>query len=66
MSLPLLSVEIRYEHDVVLARRRARQVAEALGFGRQDQYGWRPRQANWPATLFNMRTAAEWNSCSTA
>jgi anti-sigma regulatory factor (Ser/Thr protein kinase) len=35
--LPILTVEIRYEHDVVLARQRARQVAESLGFERQDQ-----------------------------
>ena len=40
MSAPdtaILTVEIRYEHDVVLARQRARQIAEALGFERQDQ-----------------------------
>ena len=33
----LLTLEIRAEHDVVLARQRARQVAELLGFDRQDQ-----------------------------
>jgi signal transduction histidine kinase len=37
VSSPILTVEIRYEHDVVLARQRARQIAEALGFDRQDQ-----------------------------
>jgi signal transduction histidine kinase len=37
MSFPILTVEIRYEHDVVLARQRARQIAEILGFERQDQ-----------------------------
>ncbi len=37
MPLSLLKVEIRFEHDVVLARRRARQIAHHLGFGRQDQ-----------------------------
>ena len=34
---PLLSLEIRAEHDVVLARQRARQVAGLLGFDQQDQ-----------------------------
>jgi signal transduction histidine kinase len=33
----LLTLEIRYEQDVVLARQRARQVAQALGFDAQDQ-----------------------------
>lgn len=33
----LLSLEIRAEHDVVLARQRARQVAGMLGFDQQDQ-----------------------------
>ena len=37
MSHPLLTVEIRYEQDVVLARRRARQLAEFLGLETQDQ-----------------------------
>ena len=37
MTLPLLSVAVAREHDVVSARRRARQVAELLGFDRQDQ-----------------------------
>jgi hypothetical protein len=27
----LLTLELRYEHDVVLARQRARQIAELLG-----------------------------------
>ena len=30
-------VELGYEHDVVLARQRARQIAELLGFDAQDQ-----------------------------
>lgn len=34
---PLISVEVRREQDVVTARGRARQVAEALGFANQDQ-----------------------------
>src|SRR5688572_21411007 len=34
---PLSTVEIRLEQDVVLARRRARQVAQILGFDAQDQ-----------------------------
>jgi signal transduction histidine kinase len=33
----LTTVAVRREHDVVLARKRARQVAERLGFERQDQ-----------------------------
>ncbi len=37
MSRPLLSLEIRQEHDVVLARQRARQIAGLLGFEAQDQ-----------------------------
>jgi len=36
-QLPLLTIELRYEHDVVLARQRARQIAELLGFDGQDQ-----------------------------
>ena len=34
---PLLSMEIRLEHDVVLVRQRTRQVAGLLGFEPQDQ-----------------------------
>ncbi|ESQ92899.1 hypothetical protein ABAC460_01240 [Asticcacaulis sp. AC460] len=37
MNLPLLTVAIRFEQDVVLARRRARQIAKLLDFGGQDQ-----------------------------
>ena len=37
MSLPLLSMQIRYEQDVVAVRQRARHVAESLGFDGQDQ-----------------------------
>lgn len=37
MSLPILSVAIRYERDIVLARQRARHIAELLGFESQDQ-----------------------------
>lgn len=37
MALNLLRMEIRYEHDVVLARQRARQVSAALKFDSQDQ-----------------------------
>jgi signal transduction histidine kinase/CheY-like chemotaxis protein len=35
--LNILRMDIRYEHDVVLARQRARQVAVALKFDAQDQ-----------------------------
>lgn len=37
MSYPLLTVEIRFEQDVVLARQRARQIASLLGFDLQQQ-----------------------------
>lgn len=37
MSLPIATIEIRHEHDVVLARQRARQIGELLGLDRQDQ-----------------------------
>ena len=37
MSKPLLTLEIRLEQDVVLARQRARQLARLLGFEPQDQ-----------------------------
>jgi signal transduction histidine kinase/CheY-like chemotaxis protein len=37
MSVTLLSIAVHYEHDVVLARQRARQVAALLGFDTQDQ-----------------------------
>ncbi len=37
MTTRLLSVRIRHEHDVVAARRRARQVAAALGFDVPEQ-----------------------------
>ncbi len=37
MSLSLLSTEIRYEQDVVLARQRAREIAALLGFDARDQ-----------------------------
>ncbi len=37
MSLPLLSVAIRVEGDVVLARQRSRTIARLLGFDIQDQ-----------------------------
>lgn len=35
--VPLIHVRIKYENDVVLARQRARQVAECLGLDPQDQ-----------------------------
>ena len=37
MSVAVLSVAIKHEHDVVNARQRARQLAQALGFDAQDQ-----------------------------
>src|SRR4051794_24307556 len=37
MSLPILSFTIRFEHDTVAARQRARQIARLLGFDHQEQ-----------------------------
>ena len=37
MNTTILTSEIRFEHDVVLARQRARQIAGLLGFDAQDQ-----------------------------
>jgi Signal transduction histidine kinase len=37
MSLPILSVRLQFEHDVVAARRRAKEIAELLGFDGQQQ-----------------------------
>jgi len=37
VSLTVLTTDIRTEHDVVLARQRARQIASLLGFEAQDQ-----------------------------
>lgn len=37
MSLNILTVTIRHEHDTVDARQRARQIARLLGFDAQDQ-----------------------------
>ena len=37
MKRAILTVELRYENDVVLARQRARQIADLVGFESQDQ-----------------------------
>ena len=37
MTWPILTVQLRHEPDIVLARQRARQIAERLGFDKQDQ-----------------------------
>jgi signal transduction histidine kinase/DNA-binding response OmpR family regulator len=37
MSNPLLTVALKYEQDVVVARQRARQISSQLGFDGQDQ-----------------------------
>jgi len=37
MSATILTIEVRYEQDVVMTRQRARQIAELLGFDSQDQ-----------------------------
>lgn len=37
MASPIITVAIRYEQDVVLARQRTREIAKELGFDSQDQ-----------------------------
>jgi signal transduction histidine kinase/CheY-like chemotaxis protein len=37
MHKSILTIDIRFEHDVVLARQRARQIAALVGFDLQDQ-----------------------------
>jgi signal transduction histidine kinase/CheY-like chemotaxis protein len=37
VTLPIISIPIEHQEDVVLSRRRARYIAELLGFDRQDQ-----------------------------
>lgn len=37
MMLPVLSLEIRFEQDVVMTRQRTRQIAKLIGFETQDQ-----------------------------
>jgi len=37
MSATILTIEVRYEQDVVMTRQRARQIAELIGFDSQDQ-----------------------------
>ncbi|MBM3748426.1 MAG: anti-sigma regulatory factor, partial [Acidobacteria bacterium] len=37
MSIPILRIAIRFEQDIVLARQRARTIAELLGFDAGDQ-----------------------------
>src|SRR5215211_6728027 len=37
MELPILSVRLQFEHDVVAARQRAKQIANLLGFDVQTQ-----------------------------
>lgn len=37
LALPLSTVNLQYDHDLVAARKRARQIAELLGFDEQDQ-----------------------------
>jgi signal transduction histidine kinase len=37
MTLPVLSMPLETEHDLVAARQRAREVSRLLGFGAQDQ-----------------------------
>jgi anti-sigma regulatory factor (Ser/Thr protein kinase) len=37
MAWPITTVKIQFEHDVVLARQRAREIGGLLGFDPQDQ-----------------------------
>ena len=40
MPIPLLTVDLRHEEDIVLARLRTRQIAERLGYDALDQTRW--------------------------
>lgn len=37
MTIPILTTDVRTEHDVLLTRQRARQIAQLLGFDTHDQ-----------------------------
>jgi anti-sigma regulatory factor (Ser/Thr protein kinase) len=37
VKIAIMTVALLHEHDVVVARQRARRTAELLGFDRQDQ-----------------------------
>ena len=37
MSYSITNLTVEYEHDIVLARQRAREIAALLGFDNQDQ-----------------------------
>jgi anti-sigma regulatory factor (Ser/Thr protein kinase) len=37
VRIPLLTLPLRFEHDLVTARQRARLIAQELGFDSQDQ-----------------------------
>lgn len=37
MSIPIIKVKIKFEHDIVLARQRARLIAEILGYDKNEQ-----------------------------
>ena len=52
MDLKLLTMDIRYEHDVVLARQRARTIAAFLQFDAQDQTASPLPFRKLPATTF--------------
>jgi hypothetical protein len=57
--VPILTVSIREEVDVVAARQRARQLASLIGFGNQDQVRIATAVSEIAATLINT-AAAEW------
>ena len=62
----LLTVKIARDEDVVSARQRARQVAEALGFDAQQQTRLATAVSESPATLRGTPAAGGWSSRSTS
>jgi anti-sigma regulatory factor (Ser/Thr protein kinase) len=59
--LRLLTVEVRSEHDVVIARQRARQLAHSLGLEGQVQTRIATAVSELPATPFSMPAEDAWS-----
>ena len=64
MTMRILTLEIRLERDVVLARQRARQVAGLLGFPPLDQTRIATATSEIARNAFSMPAAGRWNSWS--
>ena len=65
MSLPLLTMPLESDRDVVAARQRARQIARRLGFAPRTRRASPPRSRRSPATSSSTPAAASSSSCST-